>query len=113
MIINKTKNIVVCKEKKLLSSIISKAIGLMFSKKRNIGFIFLFTKSVSIDLHMFFVFYPIDIIFLDKDKKVIELLENFKPFTIYRSKTKIKYFIELPSGTINKTKTEVKDKVVF
>ena len=39
---------------------------------------------------MFFVFFPIDVLFLDKNKKVVELKENFKPFSIYFPKNKAK-----------------------
>jgi hypothetical protein len=35
--------------------------------------------------------------------------ENFKPFTFYNSKKRVKYFIELPRNTITKTKTTIND----
>ena len=112
MIKNKTKNIVICKRKKLLRNIIQKAIGLMFSKKiRNIGYIFIFKKPMKIDLHMFFVFYPIDVIFLDKEKKVIEIKRNFRPFTFYYSKSRVSYVIELPKGKADHI--DLKDLIEF
>jgi len=114
MIKNKTKNTVICKNKKILISPFSKTIGLMFSKKIiDIGYIFVFNKPRRIDLHMFFVFFPIDILFLDKHKKVIELKERFKPFSMYYSKNKAKYVIELPADTIKTSEITVNNIIEF
>ena len=110
MIKNLTKKTVLAKNKKILINIFAKAKGLMFSKKLiDTGYIFIFSKPRRIDLHMFFVFYPIDILFLDESKKVIEIKENLKPFTFYISKNKAKYVVELPQETIKKSKTKLKD----
>jgi len=114
MITNITKNKIICTNKKILKTSISKAIGLMFSRKINdIGYVFIFSKPLIIDLHMFFVFFPIDVIFLDEDKFVIEMKENFFPFTVYLSKKKAKYFIEFPNHTIKTKKISINDKISF
>ena len=84
MISNESNSSVLCRNKKILKGIISKAIGLMFSKKiTNIGYVFDFNKERRVDLHMFFVFFPIDVLFLDKNKRVVEIKENLTPFSIY------------------------------
>jgi len=62
---------------------------------------------------MFFVFYPIDVLFLDKNKIVVEMKENFAPFSFYNPKNKSKYIIELPKNTIKETKTKLGDKIEF
>ncbi len=112
MIISKNK--VICKKKKILTSIPAKAAGLMFRKKiTDTGYVFVFEKKQKIDIHMFFVFFPIDVLFLDKDKKVIELTENLKPFRLYFSKKESNYLIELPSGKIKNYKIKVGDKIGF
>ena len=46
-------------------------------------------------MHMFFVFFPIDVLFLDKNKKIIEIKKNLRPFSFYYSKNKAKYVAEL------------------
>jgi len=66
----------------------------MFRKKRTLMIEFPVERKVS--LHMFFVFYPIDVFFLNKNKEVIEIKRNFKPFTVYHSKNKAQYIIEMP-----------------
>ena len=65
----------------------------MFSKKRNLFFVFSSEKRRS--LHMWFVFFPIDVLFLDKQKRIIEIKRDFKPFTLYRSQKKAQYVVEL------------------
>ena len=80
-------------EFKVCRGFFSKAKGLMFSKRKNLVFVFDDEKRRS--LHMFFVFFPIDVLFLDKDKKIIEIRKNLKPFGFYKSKEKAMYVVEL------------------
>ena len=51
---------------KQVKNIFSQAIGLRFSKQKNLIFDFKEERKEIID--MFFVFYPIDIVFLNKNK---------------------------------------------
>lgn len=101
------ENAVICR------NFLSKFLGLMFSRKKNTALVFEFAKEYFISLHMFFVFYPIDVIFLDKNKIVVDLKENFKSFTLYTSKRKAMFAIEMPDGTIKKTKTGIGDIIEF
>ena len=81
----------------------SQARGLMFRKKQNL--IMIFPEERIISLHNFFVFYPLEIIVLDKDKRVVEIRKNFKPFTFWTSSEKGQYLIELGlENSQNKTK---------
>ena len=110
---NITKNKVLINSAVLCESILSKSIGLMFTKNKKQSLIFKFDGEKTIALHMFFVFYPIDVLFLDKNKIVVDKKENFKPFTFYNSKKKAMYAIELPNGIIKKSKTEIGNKIKF
>ena len=112
MIKNTTKEKILSKEATLCKNIFSKALGLMFSKKTK-TLIFVFKKEKINPLHMFFVPYPIDVLFLDKNKKVTEIKENFRPFTFYTPKTRSKYIIELKNKTIKETNTKVNDIISF
>lgn len=112
MIENLTKNNVIVNEKKICDNIFSHTLGLMFSRKiKDKGLVFVFDKERRIDLHMWFVFFPIDVLFLNSDKEVIDIRENFKPFGFYSSKGK--YCIELPNGIVKEKKIEKKDKIIF
>ena len=99
------ENAAVCK------SVISKAVGLMFSRKKPL--IFIFDKEKIVPLHMLFVFYPIDVLFLDKNKNVVEIKESLMPFTFYKPKKRAKYIIEIPVRTVKKTETMIGDKIDF
>ena len=113
LIKNITKKRIVAADYKLCDGNLSRFIGLMFSKKQGKTLIFKFKKEQIISLHMLFVFYPIDVLFLDKKKIVKDLKEHFKPFAFYKSRKKTMYVIELPNGIAKKTKTEIGDKIRF
>jgi len=83
----------------------------MFSRQKNL--VFLFNKEKIIPLHMFFVFFPIDVVFLDSNRQIVELKENFRPFSFYTPKSKAKYIIELENGIISETNSQVGDKIDF
>jgi len=110
---NTTRNIVIGKNAVACNDAISKATGLMFSRKRNIQLILKFEKEKKVSLHMFFVFYSIDVLFLDKRKVVVDMKETFKPFSVYRSQREAMYAVELPSGAVKKSKTEIGHRIEF
>ncbi|MBL7051390.1 DUF192 domain-containing protein [Candidatus Woesearchaeota archaeon] len=112
MLKNKTKKTLLSKKPKLCENLLSKTIGLMFSLKPK-ALIFKWEKEKILSLHMFFVFFPIDILWLNKYKKVVQLKQNLKPFQILIPKKPAQYVIELPQGTITKTKTQVNDLIEF
>ena len=108
---NLTRKKIIAGNARLCRSILSKAIGLVFSKKK--ALIFVFKKEKIVPLHMLFVFYPIDVLFLNKEKIVVEKKEKFMPFTFYTPKNKAKYIIEIPTKLAKKTKTGIGDKIKF
>ncbi len=79
----------------------------MFSPKKIL--VFAFNKDTHVPLHMLFVFFPIDVLYLNKNKQVIEVKQNFKPFTFYTPKVKARYVVELPY----RTHASVGDSVTF
>lgn len=110
---NLTKKTVISRNGRICYDALSKFIGLMFSSKQNRSLIFKFKKEKIIALHMLFVFYPIDVLFLDKNKIVVDKKENFRPFTFYKSRKNAMYAVEMPNGVIDKTKTKIGDKITF
>lgn len=50
-------------------------------------------------IHMLFVFYSIDMLWLDKRKRIVDKRENVKPFTLFvKPRKKAMYILELPQG---------------
>jgi uncharacterized membrane protein (UPF0127 family) len=60
---------------------------------------------------MLLVFFPIDLLFLDKHKRVVEITKGLKPFRDYYPKAKSMYVVEFPVGVMGKT--AVGDKILF
>lgn len=78
---------------------------------KNFAFVFTFKKSIARAITMWFVFFKIDIVFLDSNNQVIELVSNLRPFTNYFPKKPFISFIEFPCGTIKSTSIVVGSKV--
>ncbi|MBR9698943.1 hypothetical protein GOV09_00610 [Candidatus Woesearchaeota archaeon] len=94
-------NSTIAKEFKVCTSIASKMRGLMFSKKRNL--IFVFPKEQRISLHMLFVFFPIWVVYLDEKKKVVAIRKLLPFISFCYPKEKAKYIIELAENPSLKT----------
>jgi uncharacterized protein len=102
---------IICNKKLLVNniiycdSILRKASGLMFRSRKSVedtAWWFRFKNPRRVTITMFMVFFPIDVIFLDDKNMIVELKENLKSFSNYRSKKKIFTFLELKSGIIRK-----------
>ena len=98
------KNIILADRAKLFDNFLFKCKGLMFSKPLKKGqALILASKDEGIletTIHMFFVFFSIDIIWLNKDKIVVDKKEKVKPFIPWLSPRKAaKYVLELPKNT--------------
>ncbi|MFA6460976.1 MAG: DUF192 domain-containing protein [Candidatus Woesearchaeota archaeon] len=93
MILNQTNQKVISKKERVCTSLLSQGIGLMFRRKQNLLMIFPEERKVS--LHNCFVFYPIDVLLVDKDFKIVEIKKKFNPFMFWNSTQKGKYLIEL------------------
>ena len=109
----KINNKIISKTYDSMDNIWKQAKGLMFCTKVKEPMVFKFRESQHIPLHMWFVFMPIDVLYLDEDKVIVEIKENFKPFAYYSPKKKAKYVIELAKYTIKKHKIKLNQKVSF
>jgi uncharacterized protein len=80
-------------------SFFRKAFGLMFTRRQpGRALVFRFAREKRVSLHMFFVFYPIDVAYLDSSHTIVELKESLRPFTVYFPRNKACYVLELPDG---------------
>lgn len=64
-------------------------------------------------IHMFFMRYPLDVLFLDKDGAVVFMYKGIKPWRVGRIVRGAKLAVELPVGTIDASQTEVGDTLVL
>ncbi|MBS3172126.1 DUF192 domain-containing protein [Candidatus Woesearchaeota archaeon] len=86
--------------------------GLMFSRKlKNNQAVVLDVKNYSGAIHMLFVFFSIDVVWLDENYKVIDIKKNVKPFNLYvEPKSKPRYIIE---SNPNSFDFKIGDKLTF
>lgn len=75
----------------------------MFESKSQFdyGLVFDFGKTsrIAASVHMLFVFFPIDLVFLDEQKRVVDVKAGFQPFSLnYTPKKPCRFLIELPPG---------------
>ena len=70
--------------------------GLMFTRPRDRALVFTFSPPRRISLHMWFVCYRIDVLYLDGGGRILEIIRGFRPFSLYRPRCHASYVIELP-----------------
>ncbi len=61
--------------------------------------------------------YPIDIVWLDKDKKVVYIVKNAPPesypYENFTPKQDARYVLELPAGTVSKKSIAIGKEAMF
>jgi uncharacterized protein len=62
-------------------------------------------------IHTFWMRFPLDILYMDRDHTVIRADERMKPWRIGPIFTGSKWVIELPPGTIERSGTMAGDKI--
>ena len=67
--------------------------GLMFSPKKNIILVAPRESKTHSSIHSFFVFYPFNAVFLNKNKEVVDH-KRIAPFSMYTPKRPAKYVLE-------------------
>ena len=116
MIKNKTKKTVLAKKIRYCRNVFQKGFGLMLKREKAVkdtGWLFIFRNPRKISITMAFVSFPIDIIFLDADSRVVDAVEGLKPWRLYDSWKYASYCIELQKGTLKRTRTKIGDIVSF
>lgn len=103
MLFNRSKGNRVISKVKFADGFFGKFRGLMLEKEQNFDYALVFDfgneKKTGASIHMMFVFFPIDAVYLDAEKKVVDVAKGLKPFALnYTPKEKAAFLIELPEG---------------
>ena len=78
----------------IADNLLSQIIGLMFNRNKNKSILFIFNEEKKHPIHSLFVFDSFFAIYLDKNKRIVEIF-NVNPFEFYISNSKpAKYLIE-------------------
>jgi len=82
-------------------------VGLMFSAELPAGEALLLEPCASI--HMFFMRYPIDVVFLSREHSVVGLVPTIAPWRMTRFFRGARIAVELPAGVIQRSATLLGD----
>jgi uncharacterized membrane protein (UPF0127 family) len=106
---NETRETVVATRAAVADSYITRLVGLLGKTKRwaqpGNGLWIVPTRGV----HTIGMMFPIDLIFLSKDKQVVHIEEYLRPFRISKVFLKAVSVLELPPDAINRSQTRVGD----
>ncbi len=103
MLLNKTTGKKVMPKAVLAETPWQKMKGLMFEDPKRFDYALIFVlpreSVVNASIHMLFVFFPIDVVYLSRERKVVDIVKNLQPFALgYAPKKPAKFFVELPAG---------------
>src|SRR5271169_1801693 len=106
---NKTRETFVATEATVADSYVRRLVGLLGKTKRwaRLGAGLWIVPSRGV--HTIGMMFPIDIIFLDKEKEVVYVEEFVRPFRISKVSLKAASVLEVPAHTIYRTGTKVGD----
>ena len=99
------KNKVIAKGR-FCETFLSRNKGLMFSKKlkKEEAIILVANKEgiMETTIHMLFVFFSIDAVWINKSMRVVDIRRNVKPFSLWiKPKEKARYLIEMGVNSTN------------
>ena len=82
-------------------TVVSQTLGMMFCRHIPPGYamVFVLKKPSSVNVHMLFMRFPIDVIFLNDEKKIAGL-SRLNPWTGHKAMKNVKYVIETHAGAI-------------
>lgn len=108
---NKTRETFVATEATVADSYLSRLVGLLGKTKRwaQLGKGLWIVPSRGV--HTIGMLFPIDLIFLSKEKEVVHVEEHVRPFRISKVSLKAVSVLELPAHTIYRSRTQVGDQL--
>ena len=64
-------------------------------------------------IHTFGVLFPIDVVYLDAELRVIDIVENLRPLRIAPIRWKCASVLQLPAGTVGESGTRIGDRLLI
>ena len=108
---NLTRKTILADKAAIANTPLKRMIGLLGSSVLNPGEALIIVPCQS--MHMLFMKFAIDVIFVDAQKRVIGLCADLRPFQFSPIFWKSACAIELPAGTIKQSATQIGDQVQF
>ena len=108
-LLNETRGTCLGEKIDLADNFVSRFNGLMWRKSLPEGSGLWISPCNSV--HMFWMFMPLDILFLDRDQHIVHTIENLRPWRVSPLIKKAHSVLELPVGSIQKTQSQVGDLI--
>jgi uncharacterized membrane protein (UPF0127 family) len=108
---NKTRETFIATEALVADGYFSRLVGLIGKTNRWARFGAGLWIVPSCGVHTIGMLFPIDLVFLNKEKEVVHIEEYVRPFRVSKISLKAFSVLELPSHTIFRTGTHVGDKL--
>ncbi|OZM58135.1 hypothetical protein CIB95_00720 [Lottiidibacillus patelloidae] len=105
MLVNLSNGTILANKLKTAYRFFQRLKGLMFTSELPLGEALHLQPCQSV--HTFFMKYDIDVIYLDKDMKIVKITHMMKPSKVGSIVKNANSVIELPAGSISKTDTKV------
>jgi hypothetical protein len=114
--INRTRQTVLCERLETASSFAEQSRGLLgrAGLKPGSGMLFVCGRLAPFMwMHMFFMRFPIDIVFLDRNDRVIRVNHRLKPWRVSSLVLRACKALELEAGAAARSATQPGDQIVF
>jgi len=108
---NQTKNIILAEELIMADTLLKRLIGLLGRREFKEGQALVLKPANSI--HTFFMRFPIDVLFIDGENKVIKAVSCLKPWRISGIYLRSRMTVELPCGILQKTSVSEGDAIIL
>lgn len=108
---NLSKRIVIVEKLQIADNFWQRLKGLIGKKEFKDGEGLYLTPCSSV--HSFWMRFPIDVVYLDKESKVIYIIENMKPCQMGKVIKRAASVLELPTNTIKNSGTSINDKLLI
>ncbi|MBU0468637.1 MAG: DUF192 domain-containing protein [Candidatus Omnitrophica bacterium] len=108
-ILNKTKQNIIADKAKVADSFLTRMVGLLNRESFSEGEALVITRCNSI--HMFFMKFAIDVVFVSKENVVVGLVSDIRPFQLSRIYFRSSYVVELPSSAILSAGISIGDQI--
>lgn len=109
-VVNQTRRAILAEQCEVARSFLARGRGLLGRTSLPAGKGLLIEPCSSI--HMLFMKFPIDVIFVDRHGYVVALYPELPPWRLYAGHRSARYALELPVGVIASSATAIGDQIV-
>jgi uncharacterized protein len=110
----KNGHVVIAANVEFADTFFKRVVGLMFRKGLDGALVFDMGGLTYDGIHMLFVRFPIDVVFLDGDRRIVDVKSHVRPWvgTAFPG-ARFRYAIELPAGVVDKFSLKVGEQLAW